>query len=132
MPSCAPAIVGNLDGSQAKALAGERCNFTGYTGMAQPVGAIWSNFQFENCVRRIQFGKRASNRRILRQDQETFRIVRQAKFFRAAKHSLAFHPAQFADLDLEPSRKHRPRQRQRHLVPRFVIFCPAYDPARLA
>ena len=64
------------------------------------------------------------------QDKKALRVICQAQFLRAAKHSLALHPSQLADLDLQAARKNRAREGQRHLVACYVILCPAHDSSR--
>jgi hypothetical protein len=100
--------------------------------MAQPVGAVRGNLEFKDGICRIQFRKRPSHRGIRGQDKKPLRVIGQAQFLRAAKHSLALHPSQLADLDLQAAWQNSAREGQGHFVARYIILCPTHDSPVLA
>ena len=79
----------------------------------------------------VSLGKRSpigrADFRLGRQDEQAGRILRDAEFSRAAKHSLRLDAAQFARLDLEIVRQYRARQSERDFVAHLVIFRAAND-----
>ena len=110
----------------------QRRDFPRQAVVAEEIRAVRRDFDIENGVVREKLADRRANLRLGRQDEQTGRVLRDAEFFRAAKHPLRFHPAQFAFLDLEIARKDRARLGERHLVADIVVLCPANDLARLA
>ena len=100
--------------------------------MAEQVGAVRRDFDIENGVVREKFADRGADFRLGRKDEQTGRVLRDPELFRAAKHALRFHAAQFARLDFEIVRQDRARERERHLVADFVILRSANDLARLS
>ena len=43
--------VRHINGSEAESFSRECGHFTGHADMTQPIRAVWSDFQFKNCVR---------------------------------------------------------------------------------
>ena len=99
--------------------------------VAQHVGTIRRDLEFQNGVRRKQFLGRFPDRRVGGKNEQTFGILGQCELFGAAHHAVGRHPAQLARLDFEIRTEHRTGQSERDLVPYLVIFRPANNLARL-
>jgi hypothetical protein len=72
-------------------------------------------------------GERCSRSRRGFEDEQTVLSFWEAEFVGTAEHSLAFHSAQFTNLNLEIAGQNRAGQRERDTVTDLEIFCTADD-----
>ena len=95
--------------------------------MTEEIAAVRRNLDIKNRIAWKKVGNWRANFRFGRQNQKTGCILTETKLDRAAKHSLAFNPAQFAFSNLGPVRQLRAGHRERNFVTNFVIGRAAND-----
>ncbi len=108
-------------------VAGEDGDFSGDAEMAEPVGAVWSDLEFENGFGRENLRERSSGNGLRRQNQKALRVLGEAEFLRAAHHALALDAAELAWLDFKIAGQDGAGQGERNLVSDLVVFCAADD-----
>ena len=80
---------------------GEDRDFARDSEVAEPVGAVWRDLEFENGFGRKKLRERSSGNGLGRQDQKALRVLGEAELLRAAHHALALDAAKLAGLDFE-------------------------------
>ena len=96
--------------------------------MAQQVGAVWRDFEFEEgIVQPHELGERLPHRGVGREDEEPLGVVGEAEFLRRAHHPRGIHPAELRAGDLHPVRELRAGLGEGDLVPDLVVLRAAND-----
>ena len=109
---------------------GENSNLASDAKVAEPIGAVWSDLEFQNGLGGKEVFDRSAGSGLGRQDEKPLGVLRKAEFLRAAHHALALDSTQLAGLDFKIPRQHSTRKCQWNLVADFIIFGTANDLTR--
>src|SRR5947209_1876328 len=82
-----------------KFLPGQRGDFPSQTVVTKQIAAVWRDLDVKNRIARKQIGDGRAYFRFRRQNQKTSCIRAKSELDRAAKHSFAVDPAEFAFSD---------------------------------
>ena len=109
---------------------GENTELAGHAQVAEPIGAVWCDLEFQNGLGGEKVFDRRARSGLRRQDEKPLGVLRKAEFLGTAHHALALDSPQLAGLDFEIPRQHGTRKCQWNLVADFVIFGTTDDLAR--
>ena len=99
--------------------------------MAEPVGAVGGDLEFEEGFFWEQFGDGGAGDRLGWQDEKALGVLGEFQFLGAAHHAFAFDAAEFAGFDFEIAGEDGAGEGEGDFVADFVVFRAADDLARV-